>query len=72
MRKAYKALLFDLGGVLIDIDYQATESAFEQLGVIDFKNRYTQFAQNELFDRFECGQISPQHFVNLLETGKGK
>jgi len=40
MRKAYKALLFDLGGVLIDIDYQATESAFEQLGVIDFKNRY--------------------------------
>jgi putative hydrolase of the HAD superfamily len=66
MRKAYKALLFDLGGVLIDIDYQATESAFEQLGVIDFKNRYTQFAQNELFDRFECGQISPQHFVNLL------
>jgi len=66
MQKAYKALLFDLGGVLIDIDYHATESAFEKLGVTDFKNRYTQFAQNELFDRFECGQISPQHFVNLL------
>lgn len=66
MQKAYKALLFDLGGVLIDIDYRATESAFERLGVLDFKNRYTQFAQNELFDRFECGQISPQHFVNLL------
>lgn len=66
MQKAYKALLFDLGGVLIDIDYHATESAFENLGVTDFKNRYTQFAQNELFDRFECGQISPQHFVNLL------
>jgi len=66
MRINCKALLLDLGGVLIDIDYQATEKAFEKLGVDDFKNRYTQFAQNELFDRFECGQISPQHFINLL------
>ena len=66
MQKAFKAVLFDLGGVLIDIDYHATERAFEQLGVSDFKERYTQLAQNELFDRFECGEISPQHFVNLL------
>lgn len=66
MQKAFKAVLFDLGGVLIDIDYHATERAFEQLGVSDFNERYTQLAQNELFDRFECGEISPQHFVNLL------
>jgi putative hydrolase of the HAD superfamily len=66
MQKAFKAVLFDLGGVLIDIDYNATEQAFEKLGVSDFKERYTQLAQNELFDRFECGEISPQHFVNLL------
>jgi glucose-1-phosphatase len=66
MQKAFKAILFDLGGVLIDIDYYATQRAFEQLGVSDFKERYTQLSQNELFDRFECGEISPQHFVNLL------
>lgn len=66
MQKAFKAVLFDLGGVLIDIDYRATERAFEELGVSDFKERYTQLAQNELFDRFECGEISPQHFVNLV------
>jgi FMN phosphatase YigB (HAD superfamily) len=66
MQKAFKAVLFDLGGVLIDIDYHATERAFEQFGVSDFKERYTQLAQNELFDRFECGEISPQHFVNLV------
>lgn len=66
MQNAYKAILFDLGGVLIDIDYASTENAFVQLGVSDFKERYTQFAQNALFDRFECGEISPQHFVNLL------
>jgi putative hydrolase of the HAD superfamily len=66
MRKAFKAILFDLGGVLIDINYQATQRAFEDLGIRDFKERYTQLAQNELFDRFECGEVSPQHFVNLL------
>jgi FMN phosphatase YigB (HAD superfamily) len=66
MQLSYKAVLFDLGGVLIDIDYQATENAFELLGVQNFKECYTQFAQNALFDRFECGEISPQHFVNLL------
>lgn len=66
MQKSYKAILFDLGGVLIDIDYTATEYAFEKLGVLDFKERYTQFAQNALFDRFECGEISAQHFINLL------
>lgn len=66
MQQTYQAILFDLGGVLIDIDYHATEKAFEKLGVVDFKERYTQFAQNALFDRLECGEISEQHFINLL------
>ncbi|MEN9743977.1 MAG: hypothetical protein RLZZ65_1782 [Bacteroidota bacterium] len=61
-----KALIFDLGGVLIDIDYQATEDAFIALGTEDFAERYTQFAQQDLFDLFETGQISPQHFVNKV------
>lgn len=66
MQRSYKAILFDLGGVLIDIDYQATERAFINLGVQDFAARYTQFAQEDLFDLFETGQISPQHFINKL------
>ena len=66
MQKTYDAVLFDLGGVLIDIDYSATEIEFKKLGVLDFQERYTQFAQNALFDRFECGEISAQHFINLL------
>ncbi|MFM6946381.1 MAG: HAD family hydrolase [Flavobacteriales bacterium] len=66
MQGPYKAILFDLGGVLIDIDYHATERAFIELGVHDFAVRYTQFAQEDLFDLFETGQISPQHFINKL------
>jgi putative hydrolase of the HAD superfamily len=64
--KDIELILFDLGGVLIDIDYQATENAFVRLGVDDFHEQYTQFQQNQLFDHFETGQISAQHFINKL------
>lgn len=66
MQVPYKAILFDLGGVLIDIDYHATERAFIALGAQNFAALYTQFAQEDLFDLFETGQISPQHFINKL------
>ncbi|MEI8116201.1 MAG: HAD family phosphatase [Flavobacteriia bacterium] len=64
--KGIELILFDLGGVLIDIDYQATENAFVRLGVSDFHDQYTQFQQNQLFDLFETGKISAQHFINKL------
>ena len=71
--KDVELILFDLGGVLIDIDYQATEREFIQLGTFDFQEKYTQFQQNQLFDLFETGQISAQHFINKLldATQKG-
>jgi len=71
--KDIELILFDLGGVLIDIDYQATENAFVKLGTVDFEEKYTQFQQNQLFDLFETGQISAQHFINKLldATRKG-
>ena len=39
LKTGYKAIIFDLGGVLIDIDYQATERAFIELGVEDFAHQ---------------------------------
>jgi len=59
-------IIFDLGGVLIDIDYQATERAFIELGVTDFSTHYSQLNQLELFDKFEKGEISAQHFINNI------
>ncbi|MBP6089671.1 MAG: HAD family phosphatase [Crocinitomicaceae bacterium] len=62
----FKAIIFDLGGVLIDIDYSKTQLAFEQLGINNFNDLYCQANQQELFDQFETGQISAQHFINKL------
>lgn len=61
-----EAIIFDLGGVIIDIDYQKTIHAFEKLGMSDFHTVYSQAAQSNLFDDFETGQISAQRFINSL------
>ena len=62
----YKAVIFDLGGVIIHIDYAATIHAFENLGHSDFHTLYSQAQQSGLFDEFETGKISGQRFVNEL------
>jgi HAD superfamily hydrolase (TIGR01509 family) len=63
----FEYIIFDLGGVVIDIDYSATTRAFEQLDADNFEELYSQAMQSNLFDRFETGQISSQHFINLLK-----
>lgn len=60
------AIIFDLGGVIIDINYDKTIHAFENLGMKDFHTVYSQAAQTNLFDDFETGQISAQRFINSL------
>ena len=62
----YDAIIFDLGGVIIDLDYQLTIDAFKELGMIDFDSSYNQAQQSKLFDEFETGEISAQHFINCL------
>ena len=48
-----KAVVFDLGGVLIDIDYQKTIDAFIALGVENASDLYNQFDQSTLFEQYE-------------------
>ena len=61
-----KAIIFDLGGVLINLDYGRTAKAFIDLGLPNFDEIYSQLAQTELFDRFETGHISSFHFINRI------
>ncbi len=64
--KEFDAVIFDLGGVLINLDYQLTESAFVNLGCTNFNELFSQLNQTDLFDRFETGKVSSFHFVNRL------
>ena len=61
------AIIFDLGGVLLDINYQLTIEAFNNLGCSDFESIYTQQKQSQLFDDFETGKVSSETFRKSLQ-----
>ncbi len=60
------AIIFDLGGVLIDVDYNKTINAFEKLGIEDARELYSQRSQSTLFNEIECGEISSEDFLMEL------
>jgi len=61
-------LLFDFGGVLIDIDYARTPTAFRRLSRVSSTVEYSQAEQAELFDQFETGQFTPAQFRDRLRA----
>lgn len=65
--KTVKALLFDLGGVIVNLDYHKTINAFDALGVANTESLYNQFNQTEIFDGFETGSLSGKEFINLMK-----
>lgn len=68
MIKGIRHIIFDLGGVLINLDYALTEKAFTDLGITDFGARYSQLKQTSLFDDFETGKIDKAAFIHGLRS----
>lgn len=58
----FNAIIFDLGGVILNIDYHRTISAFKALGMSDFDRHFTQLKQEQLFDLYETGHIADADF----------
>lgn len=67
MIQGIRHVIFDLGGVLLNIDYQLTEKAFIRAGMSDFSKLYSQLKQTPLFDEFETGKISETDFIQQLQ-----
>jgi glucose-1-phosphatase len=61
-----KNIIFDLGAVLINIDYQKTADAFKNLGYTNFEEMYTQYTANPVFELLETGNISNEDFYLKL------
>ena len=64
---AIKNIIFDLGGVLLNIDFNKTKKAFENLGVKDFDSFYTKDSANPVFEALETGDISAEEFYAALQ-----
>ncbi len=62
MKAPIKNIIFDLGGVFLNIDFQLTNQAFTRLGVVNFNEMFTQHFSNPLFELLETGKISEEAF----------
>lgn len=71
MIKDIRHIILDLGGVILNIDYQATAKAFTELGIQNFSEVYSQALQTSLFDDFETGKIDTPIFVAALQQLAG-
>jgi putative hydrolase of the HAD superfamily len=65
-----KSIIFDLGGVILNLDYSKTEYEFKKIGVLHFKELYNQKKQTILFDDFEKGKIKPEVFISSLKDSE--
>lgn len=69
---AIEAVIFDFGGVILDLDYPATDKALRALLGEAGEVRYTKSYQSTLFDAFETGGIQPDEFYRILRESSGK
>ncbi|MGD1937929.1 MAG: HAD family hydrolase [Cyanophyceae cyanobacterium] len=58
----FDALIFDLGGVIINLDYQRTINDLSAHCGFDVASLYTQQAKTDLFNKFEAGLIEAVEF----------
>lgn len=61
-----KNIIFDLGGVIINLDTTKTIAEFNKLSYMPFEAIYTQAGQNSLFDDFDKGHVSTEEFFDEL------
>jgi putative hydrolase of the HAD superfamily len=64
--KNIRNIIFDLGGVLLNIDHQNTINAFQKLGVKDFSQVFSKTTQNTLMQDFERGALTEALFRKHL------
>ena len=65
--KGIKNIIFDLGGVILNIDYKRPQEEFKKLGIKDVETLYSKQNQVELFDLLETGKISEKEFVQKIK-----
>lgn len=73
----YDAIIFDYGGVFIDIHYNEAVANLMELASVESRGEfYSQGKQSQLFDDFEMGKISSEEFIleisKILNVSKSK
>lgn len=59
-----KNIIFDLGGVILDLGFERMVNSFENLGIKDFSAYFNPQKQVDFFEELELGLISPEIFYD--------
>lgn len=59
-----KNIIFDLGGVILDLGFERMVKRFEQLGIEKFAEYFTPQKQVDFFEDLELGVITPEIFYD--------
>jgi len=64
----YKTIIFDFGGVILNIDYELTAKALDAISNRVGSTNFSQNEQDDFFDKFERGEISSLDFRSKLKV----
>jgi len=59
-----KNIIFDLGGVILDVDFDITQQAFVKLGIQNIDQTFGQYHQIGIFDLLDRGEIDENEFLD--------
>jgi FMN phosphatase YigB (HAD superfamily) len=66
-----KNIIFDLGGVILNLDNQRTEEAFTSMGVKRFREYFGHGHAASFFREYEIGRISDRQFIDSIKELTG-
>ena len=66
MDKNIKNIVFDLGGVLVDLDFKAAINGLQEAGFANVKEQLMAFDREGIFQKFELGEITADEFRSAI------
>ena len=63
---SYKAIIFDLGKVIFDLSFDRTFQYWANISGQNINMIKRKFSFDSTFDKFERGEISPEHFRHII------
>ena len=66
--KNIKNIIFDLGGVILNIDFKRTEDALKELGIDNFSTYMSKVHISSFFKEYEMGKIDDAAFIKSIQS----
>ena len=66
MDKNIKNIVFDLGGVLVDLDFKGAINGLQLAGFANVKEQLQAFDRDGIFQKFELGEMSADEFRTAI------